>query len=196
MVHEDCTTGCYLDITQFTGNYHVVVVKLGSRGSATATLVSTPAKAQIPPTSSPTPSSTPAPPTPSATNPPQAPGTSPDAPGISVSASNLHVDSNGEWAPSPGDQYVVVRIAITNSGSQAYEYNELYFYLQDAGDNIRHDGDASDSNIINTELNSGSLPPGQTVAGDVAFEVPQNESRFTLLWEPGLLSNAVTVPMS
>lgn len=60
---------------------------------------------------------------------------------------------------------------------------------------VRH-YETVDTTIANTLLGSGSLAAGQIVAGDIAFQVPANETRFTLLWTPDILSDSITVPIT
>ena len=151
----------------------------------------------VPPTSTPVPPPTYTP-VPSATPvPAAAPGTSPDAPGIVVNASNLHTDTAGaSTQPKAGDSYAAVRLTITNNGTQPYEYNPFYFVLEGVDDHIRYKPDALDSNIYNTQLDTGTLAPGQSVSGDIAFEVPGSETRFNLLWEPAPLTPYQAIPIS
>ena len=151
------------------------------------------------PTATPTASSTPTvvptpapfmPPPPTAT---AEPGTNPDAPGIRIAASNLHADSSGNVPPASGNKYMVVTVTIANNGTTPYQYNALDLSLQDLGDNSTHTADAPDSNIRGTGLRSGTLSPGQTVAGDLAFEVPLSETHFSLLWRAKPLGATVPV---
>jgi hypothetical protein len=120
--------------------------------------------------------------------------TSSDAPGVRVFASNLHADTGNLFTPPSGDVFAVVRITITNDGSQAYPCNSLDFSLQDTGSHVQYTGDALDDTITNTSLHAGELVPGQTVAGDVAFTVPQGTKRVLLWWTPSFQSSPVTVP--
>jgi hypothetical protein len=116
--------------------------------------------------------------------------------GVVVQASNLHQDSGDAVStPAPGQQYMVVHIVITNQGTQSARYNALDFQLQDATDHVRH-YETFDTTISNTLLGSGSLAAGQTVAGDIAFQVPASETSFTLLWTPDILSDSITVPIT
>jgi hypothetical protein len=116
--------------------------------------------------------------------------------GVVVQASNLHQDSGDAVStPAPGQQYIVVHIVITNQGTQSARYNAYDFQLQDATDHVRH-YETFDTTIANTLLGSGSLAAGQIVAGDIAFQVPANETSFTLLWTPDILSDSITVPIT
>ena len=116
--------------------------------------------------------------------------------GVVVQASNLHQDSGDAVStPAPGQQYIVVHIVITNQGTQSARYNAYDFQLQDATDHVRH-YETFDTTISNTLLGSGSLAAGQIVAGDIAFQVPANETSFTLLWTPDILSDSITVPIT
>jgi hypothetical protein len=145
----------------------------------------------------PAPTATPVP-TATATATPQPTATAPQnaasANGVVVTASNLHADSITPEAA--GEQYIVVRITLTNQGTQAAHFNALDFQLADGGDHIRHDATLVDSNIASTALTYGSLLGGQSVAGDVAFAVPTAETSFTLLWTPSWGSDSLVVPLT
>jgi hypothetical protein len=123
-----------------------------------------------------------------------APQNAASANGVVVTASNLHAESITPEAA--GHQYIVVRITLTNQGTQAAHFNALDFQLADGGDHIRHDATLVDSNIASTVLTYGSLLGGQSVAGDVAFAVPTAETSFTLLWTPSWGSDSLVVPLT
>lgn len=129
---------------------------------------------------------------------PPAQATSPDAPGVVVTATGVHTDagaSAGSVPPHAGAKYLVIRVTIANNGSGPYRYYRMYFSAQDRGDNVRHQAYAPDTNITATALDSGTLSPGDSVSGDLAFEVPAEETRFTLLWQATVLSGTVHVPL-
>ena len=119
--------------------------------------------------------------------------TSSDAPGIDVMANGLHSDDGGDMPPSAGDAYAVTRITVTNHSNQDYEYNALDFTLEDGGDHVQHQADALDTNISDSGLNFGTLEPGQSVTGYIAFEVPSTEDDFYLWWDPSPLAPRVLV---
>jgi len=154
------------------------------------------------PTAIPVPTDTPAPPQPTDT--PNASSTSADSSnaannppntynGVTVSASNLQQDSNGDMAPASGNSYTTVHVSLTNNGSSNVTYNPLDFTVQGATDNIQYKALATDTNITNSALGTGSLVPGQTVAGDLAFETPTAEMTYTLLWTPDIMSPAIPI---
>ncbi|SRR5579883_177557 len=118
--------------------------------------------------------------------------------GVSVTASNLHADNGASDfdAPPAGQTYAVVRVSIVNNGDSNFDYNPYDFTLQGADDQVRYRPGALDTNISNTMLSVGTLAPGDTVAGDLAFQVPTSETRYILLWTPDFMSAAIPVPIS
>jgi hypothetical protein len=65
-----------------------------------------------------------------------------------------------------------------------------------AADHVRHDADLFASNSANAALSSGSIAPGQVVAGNSAFRIPASETSFTLLWTPYILGDSIPVPIT
>lgn len=115
--------------------------------------------------------------------------------GMSVQASHLHVDTNGDEAPKPGNQYMVVHVLIHNGGTKPQDYNALDFALHGASDQHNYQGDAFDTNIANTMLSSGKLRPGRFISGDIAFEVPKHQ-HYTLQWSPDFDNAPIDVPLN
>jgi hypothetical protein len=52
-----------------------------------------------------------------------------------------------------------------------------------------------DSSVSNTRLGYGTLAPGQTVSGDLSFQVPLGDKNFRLYWKPTVLADAIRVPI-
>jgi hypothetical protein len=50
--------------------------------------------------------------------------------------------------------------------------------VEDDADHVRPEADLFASNVANASPGSGSLAAGQTVAGDVTFQVPASETTF------------------
>jgi len=74
-------------------------------------------------------------------------------------------------------------------------YNPFYFALHGARDQVNYTAPAFDTAI--TMLSSGKLAPGQSVAGDVAFQVPSNSQKYILQWDSSFGSNApIIVPIN
>ena len=53
-----------------------------------------------------------------------------------------------------------------------------------------------DTNISDSGLNFGTLEPGQSVSGYIAFEVPSTEDSFYLWWDPAPLAPRVLVDIN
>jgi hypothetical protein len=102
--------------------------------------------------------------------------------GLTVRASNLRQISGGGHSRLPaGQQSIVVQIELTNQGTHSARYNALDFQLEDGTDHVRHDAAAI---FFPNSLSSGSIVPGETLAGTIVFRVPATEHRFSLLWTP------------
>jgi hypothetical protein len=115
--------------------------------------------------------------------------------GVTVTRRSLRVDTpTNEFAqPSPGKEYVVTRVTITNNSNQNVNYNRFDFKLVDQ-DNVQYDPDALDTNVSDTTLHYGTLAPGQIVSGDLAFEVPDTTDKAGILWTPSYDSPGIWVP--
>jgi hypothetical protein len=88
-----------------------------------------------------------------------------------------------------------VHVSLVNNGSSPADYNALDFQLEGSPSNVRYDAIGIDENINDT-LNSGTLNPGDTVAGDLVFEVPTSDTSFGLLWQPDIFGSQYTVPIN
>jgi Domain of unknown function (DUF4352) len=117
------------------------------------------------------------------------------ADGVTVTARNLHADPGGTFPPPAGQYYAVVRVTLHNGGSSSAQYNAFYFSLQAKEDSIMYDPFALDSAVSHTQLGSGTLAPGQTVSGDLAFQVPDADQHFRLYWKPTVFAAQLRVPV-
>lgn len=153
------------------------------------------------PTKTPIPTATPVPPTetPEPTWTPEPPPTpeyaavDPDT-GLMVTATKFHADiGDAYFAPKGNDVFAVVHLRIDNTGSSQQSYNEFDFKLQ-GDDLVKYPPEFFDPTISNSRLGSGYLTPGESVAGDMAFEVPGGH-QYHLLWSPNLLRASIYVPL-
>lgn len=126
---------------------------------------------------------------------PSGPSVVDKASGVRVSASQFHFDTGGELPPPAGKKYAVVHIVMHNGGKAAYDYNMLDFALHGMGNSVNYSGDAIDISISNTMFGSGKLAAGQTIAGDIAFEVPAKSQKYTLQWTPGFDQTPLTISL-
>ena len=90
---------------------------------------------------------------------------------------------SGARAAQSGNQFILVDVSLTNTTNDTTtEYLPSKFSIEDS------DGTLWPHTImiqVPDALNySGSLAPGQTVRGNIVFEVPQNGSGFKLRYQP------------
>lgn len=114
--------------------------------------------------------------------------------GVTATWGHFVVDPNSEFPPSAGHQFVTIHITLTNHGSDSVSYNPLDFALEGAHDHVRYrGGEALDTSINNSRLDFGQLPPGQTIAGEIAFEVPTQRQQYSLVWTPDPFGDPIYV---
>ncbi len=113
--------------------------------------------------------------------------------GETVTASHLHVDTENKSSKA-GHEFLIIHLLIHNGGKKAASYNPLYFALHGARDQVNY-SEALDFGL--TPMSSGQLAPGQSVAGDIAFDVPANGQKYILQWDPSYGFNVpITVPIN
>ena len=128
--------------------------------------------------------------TPKSTNTPQ-PSLTPDvgaigeakeAAGVVLTILNVtKMDKVGFFDPQPGYTFLIVEVLIENlSRSDETPYNPLYFSLKDS-DNFEY---STAFVSPDPSLKSGSLPLGEKVRGNVAFEVRASAEGLILTYEP------------
>ena len=96
--------------------------------------------------------------------------------------------------PKTGNQYIVVRVKIVNTGSSEVTYNEFDFHAESGSGNV------TDSTVVippasytaNNVLNSGKIAAGGNVSGDILFEVPTGDHQAKLTWQPSIFGNSTT----
>lgn len=99
--------------------------------------------------------------------------------GITVTVESPEVD------PAPalvgeGNRVVLSMVTITNEGKDVFDYNGLDFQLYDADEN---EYDSAGLSSV-ADLGQGSLAPGETAQGAVAFELPMLAKVATVDWQP------------
>lgn len=105
--------------------------------------------------------------------------------GIKLTVTNVKYATNlGDFDQADsGKTYALVTVTINNTSSSTKPYNEYDFRIQTAS------GQVLDPTIVaakTSPLNSGDLVAGGTVSGQIAFEVPIEESHQYLIWKPTL----------
>lgn len=75
-----------------------------------------------------------------------------------------------EYTPDEGGKYVVVNITVKNEGKELYSFVITNFQMKGKDDTTY-----SPSILISKDyLNSGSLNPGLSETGNIAFQIPEN----------------------
>jgi hypothetical protein len=99
--------------------------------------------------------------------------------GASISAAQPQVDSVPE-SVDPGNKVVYCMIKLLNGSKDPFDYNGLDFTLFDTA----HQEYDNFGLTSMPDLGVGTLPPGQSVQGTVAFEMPQSATPSGLEWQP------------
>lgn len=124
----------------------------------------------------------------------------PDAPGVlnlnvgdtakvgdaEVTVNSFRLSSgDGTFGPDPGNVYVIVDTTVRNTGSDAYNISSI---LQTAA----RDGDGREYNVsialgatTQGQLD-GTIPPGDILRGETAFEVPQSATGLQFVFSQSL----------
>lgn len=91
--------------------------------------------------------------------------------------------------PKAGNEFIVVRIKMTNKSGNEQDYNEFDFHVKTGSGNITDSTIPPSTYTANNELNSGTLADGGTVTGDIIFEVPKGDHKAQLTWSPSFFSD-------
>jgi hypothetical protein len=83
---------------------------------------------------------------------------------------------------------------MTNYGEQTVAYSARRFTLEGVDDQRRYDA----LEVLDRAMQPfcGTIAPGQTVARDLAFQVPVGDQEWELLWTPGSAAAPITVPFA
>ncbi len=104
--------------------------------------------------------------------------------GVTATFGAPHRDRGGQDSLlKPGFVFQVVRVTLHNGGKFTYKYNALDFALLDSGAHGYQESGSYDSNLAQP-LSTGSLAPGQTIAGQLAFIVPAALTPAAISWQP------------
>lgn len=96
-------------------------------------------------------------------------------------AQSDYLPLNQASKPEPGNQFVRVNVILTNRSSGQISFTPFDFKLQDASGVRRGYTIAVD---MPNPLNTGNLAPNDSVTGNIAFEAPQGDTGFKLIYEP------------
>lgn len=92
--------------------------------------------------------------------------------------------------PEAGNEFVVVSVELKNNGSSEMSFNPYDFKLQDSNGVQK-----SQSFVVSVEnqLDSGTLAPGSKVSGNIAFEIPQDDSGLKLIYSGSLFGQTIAI---
>lgn len=110
---------------------------------------------------------------------------------VSVSVDNVD-RKPGEG--SGGKDLVVLTLSVTNETTQKnFAIIPFDFYLNDSEGKVI---EISYSAYLDNPMDSGSLKPGETVTGDVAYDVAAGKEDLSFFWMPGWCSEKVVIKFS
>ena len=93
--------------------------------------------------------------------------------------------------PKAGNEFIVVHIKIVNNSGGEQNYNVFDFHVRSGSGNITDEEfSPPQSYTSNNLLNSGKLSAGGSVEGDIVFQVPMNDHKAQLTWQPNYFGNA------
>jgi len=101
-------------------------------------------------------------------------------------AQSNYLPLNPSSRPEPGNQFVRVNVTITNTSSGQVNFTPFDFNLEDDSGVQRGHTIAVD---MPNPLNTGNLAPNNSVTANIAFEVPQEEAGFKLIYKPTAFSS-------
>ena len=112
---------------------------------------------------------------------------------VTVCDVSVSVDSV-DWQPgegSGGKDLVVLTLSVTNETTEKnFAIIPYDFYLNDSEGKVI---EISYSAYLENPMNSGSLKPGETVTGDVAYDIAEGKSDLSFFWMPGWCSEKVVI---
>ncbi len=104
--------------------------------------------------------------------------------GVTVTFSAPTRDKGGQDSSlKPGYIFQVVQVTLRNHGTFTYKYNPLDFTLLDPGAHVYEEGTAYDNNLSQA-IDTGSLAPGKTISGQIAYIVPAKLTPAAISWQP------------
>jgi hypothetical protein len=86
----------------------------------------------------------------------------------------------GSW-PKPGHQFVRANVTLANTSTDGISFTPFDFQLEDASGVQRGFTIVED---MPNPLRSGALSPNDAVTGNIAFDAPEGDSGFKLIYKP------------
>lgn len=112
------------------------------------------------------------------------PGQVVEAAGVRLAVTDVALKERVEFGKAPaGSQFVVLAVQIRNVDRTRLPYNPLYFRVKDAAGYEYLPTAGSPE----TSLQAGTLYPGQSVTGQLIFQVPLSAGRLVLSFLPTVL---------
>lgn len=99
--------------------------------------------------------------------------------GISVTVESAQLDTTPVLVGA-GNKVVYCMVTIMNGSKDAFDYNGLDFSIYDT--NHQEYDNAGMSSVA--DIGEGTLAPGETAQGAVAFEIPMNAQVAGMKWQP------------
>lgn len=96
--------------------------------------------------------------------------------------------------PKEGNEFVIVKLTITNGSDQNISYNPFDYSIENSNGQIT-DQTFSTMNS-ETALSSGELAKGGTVTGSIIFEAPKGDKGLKLQYKGNILSDKVHAQIS
>jgi hypothetical protein len=91
-----------------------------------------------------------------------------------------YVPSDAVYAAEEGYRWVLVDVSLKNISQELLDYGADFFYIIDAED-FEY---SSSSAAQDQEFDVGTIPPGETVRGQIAFDMPVEVAPTRLVFDP------------
>lgn len=88
--------------------------------------------------------------------------------------------SEDSFAPQSGNRWVLIDVSLTNVSEEPQNYGSFDFTVHDTNDKEYTSGFANQT----PELDFGSLEAGETIRGQVAYELPEGAALDRLVYDP------------
>lgn len=108
--------------------------------------------------------------------------------GIEITVSEPTVDTKAEFV-SEGKKVVYCTVVIKNNSDKDFDYNALGFTMFDS----EHQSYDAFGMASVPDLSSGTLAPGETVKGAIAYEMPENATPGGIKWQPTIADSTKLV---
>jgi hypothetical protein len=91
-----------------------------------------------------------------------------------------YVPSDDAYSAEEGYRWVLVDLSLKNISQEPLDYGADFFYIIDAGD-FEY---SSSSAAQDQEFDAGTIAPGETVRGQIAFDMPVEVAPTRLVFDP------------